>query len=99
MGFRFQQRKKITDWLRLNFSRSGISPSIRTKIGSFNPNGFSLLTGIPGLTYRKGRGKGNNQIGLILLIIGGLILIVANVCRLLWYLVALLVGFIRHLIR
>ncbi|MEK6482390.1 hypothetical protein WJR50_32945 [Catalinimonas sp. 4WD22] len=93
MSFRFQRRKKINDWLGLNFSRSGVSPNIRTKIGSFSPRGFSFRTGIPGLSYRGSFSKK----GLPVLVIFGLLLVVINLFRLLWYLLEVSAGFIGHM--
>ena len=50
MGFRLSRR--IGDTVGLNFSRSGVSASIRTRIGAFSTQGFTLHTGVRGLTYR-----------------------------------------------
>jgi hypothetical protein len=49
MGFRFQKRIKLGGGLGLNISKSGISPSFRTKMGTFSKNGYSTKTGIPGV--------------------------------------------------
>ena len=54
MSFRFQKRIKLGGGLGLNISRSGISPSLRTKIGTFNKNGYSVKTGITGVRYQNG---------------------------------------------
>lgn len=53
MGFRFYRRVKLGKRLGLNISKSGISPSIRTKRGAISAKGFSIRTGIKGLSYRK----------------------------------------------
>lgn len=53
MGFRYQKRVKLGKGFGLNISKSGISPSYRTKRGSVSSKGYSVRTGIPGLTYRK----------------------------------------------
>ena len=53
MGFRFQKRIKLGGGLGLNISKSGISPSLRTKIGTYSKNGYSTKTGIPGLRYQS----------------------------------------------
>ncbi|MBZ4043257.1 DUF4236 domain-containing protein [Flavobacterium hibisci] len=53
MGFRFQKRIKLGGGLGLNISKSGISPSLRTKIGTFSKSGYSVKTGIPGLKYQN----------------------------------------------
>lgn len=53
MGFRYQKRIKLGKGLGLNISKSGISPSFRTKKGSISSKGYSIRSGISGLTYRK----------------------------------------------
>ncbi|PIF71604.1 DUF4236 domain-containing protein [Flavobacterium sp. 2] len=53
MGFRFQKRIKLGGGLGLNINNSGISPSFRTKMGTFSKNGYSTKTGIPGLRYQN----------------------------------------------
>lgn len=53
MGFRFQKRINLGKGIGLNISKTGISPSIRTPVGSFGPKGYSIRSGIPGATYRK----------------------------------------------
>ena len=50
MGFRFQKRVSLGGGLGLNISKSGVSPSYRTRYVSINPRGFSLRTGVAGLT-------------------------------------------------
>jgi hypothetical protein len=42
MGFRFQKRIKLGKGIGLNISKSGISPSIRTKKGSISSKGYSI---------------------------------------------------------
>jgi hypothetical protein len=73
-------------------------PAIRTKVGSFNPKGFSLLTGIPGLTYRSGW-KSRPELGLVLLVIGGLALVGINLLKIVWYLLSIIIQFIIHLFK
>ncbi|MBF4487336.1 MULTISPECIES: DUF4236 domain-containing protein [unclassified Flavobacterium] len=53
MGFRFQKRIKLGGGLGFNISKSGISPSLRTKMGSFSKNGYSVKTGISGVRYQN----------------------------------------------
>jgi hypothetical protein len=53
MGFRFQKRIRLGGGLGLNINKSGISPSYRTKMGTFSRNGFSAKTGIPGVRYQN----------------------------------------------
>jgi hypothetical protein len=53
MGFRFQKRIKLGGGLGLNVSKSGISPSLRTKMGTFSKRGYSVKTGISGVGYQN----------------------------------------------
>ena len=53
MGFRFSKRINLGKGLGLNISKTGITPSVRTKLGSFSTKGYSIKTGVPGVTYRK----------------------------------------------
>jgi hypothetical protein len=66
MGFRYHKRIKIGKGLGVNLSKSGVSPSYRTKYGSISPKGFSIRTGIPGLTYKGG--KNSDAAGIVLAI-------------------------------
>jgi len=74
MGIRYQKRLKLSKHLGLNLSKSGVSASFRSKYGSISPKGFSIKTGIPGLTFR-GRKTEN---AAILIVFVGLVLIVWN---------------------
>lgn len=53
MGFRFQKRVKLGGGFGLNISKSGIYPSLRTKMGTFSKNGYSVKTGISGVRYQN----------------------------------------------
>ncbi|MEN2401496.1 DUF4236 domain-containing protein [Flavobacterium sp. MC2016-06] len=53
MGFRFQKRIKLGGGFGLNVSKSGISPSLRTKMGTFSNKGYSTKTGISGVRYQS----------------------------------------------
>lgn len=53
MGFRFQKRIRLGGGFGLNISKSGISPSLRTKMGTFGKSGYSLKTGISGVRYQN----------------------------------------------
>ncbi|MFN3530151.1 MAG: DUF4236 domain-containing protein [Bacteroidia bacterium] len=68
MSIRYQRRINMGKGLGLNLSKSGVSTSYRGKWGSIGSSGFSIRTGIPGLSYRKYSGKGKND-GLVLLTI------------------------------
>jgi len=56
MGFRFGTRTNLGKGFGLNISKSGVTPSVRTKFGSISSKGFSVRTGIPGVSYRKSGG-------------------------------------------
>ncbi len=61
MALRFNKRIKLGKGLGINVSKSGITPSYRSKRGSLSSKGYSLKTGIPGLTYRKTFSKAKNS--------------------------------------
>tara|TARA_R110000868_G_scaffold200673_1_gene448208 strand:+ start:463 stop:1074 length:612 start_codon:yes stop_codon:yes gene_type:complete len=79
MGLRYQKRVNLGSGYGLNLSKSGISTSYRSKYGSVGPRGFSIRTGIPGLTFRSSFGKSKKKDGaivtlMILLFIGAAII-------------------------
>jgi hypothetical protein len=88
MSFRYQKRVNLGKGAGLNISKSGVSGSIRGRVGSVGTRGFSLKTGIPGLTFRSSWGRSKH--GLILILCTGVILfaalVVYNLFRLLGYL-------------
>lgn len=57
MGFRYHKRVKRSKNIGLNISKSGIRHSYRSKRGLISSRGYSIRTGIPGLTYRKNFSK------------------------------------------
>lgn len=61
MGFRFHRRLNLGGGAGLNVSKSGVGASVRSRHGSIGTKGFSLRTGIPGLSYRQSWGKGGNS--------------------------------------
>jgi hypothetical protein len=73
MGLRYQKRVGGYRGFGLNFSGSGISSSYRTKYGTIGSKGFSIRSGIPGLSFRSGYGRGKDK-GATALIILGIIL-------------------------
>ena len=79
MGLRFQKRIKLGKGLGVTMSKSGLSPSFRTKAGSLSSRGISIRTGIPGLTFRKSlsgfSGKGCLMALSFFLTLGGCIAI------------------------
>jgi hypothetical protein len=79
MTLRYQKRVNLGNGLGLNISKTGFSTSYRTKYGSFGSRGFSIRTGIPGLSYRGYFGKSKKPeeqlIGLfVFLMIVGLVI-------------------------
>ena len=60
MGFRFQRRLNYGSGLGMNLSKSGASPSLRSRAGAISAKGFSIRTGIPGLSLRRSWGKGSD---------------------------------------
>lgn len=88
MGFRYQKRVNLGDGAGLNISKSGISPSVRSQFGTFGTRGFSIRTGIPGLTWRGGTGKNTAAIWLLFMMVTGLVLVIYNLIRLLLFLIA-----------
>ena len=87
MGFRFQRRVNLGGGWGLNASGSGGSMSYRTSSGSIGTKGFSLRSGIPGLSYRQSWGKGSGAVvGIAMLVVA----VVAVAVQLLIYLIPLI---------
>jgi len=76
MGFRYNKRIRLGKGLGLNLSKSGISTSYKTKRGSVSSKGFSIRTGIPGLTYRK-RFKNNGCVLSMLVLFATITLLIS----------------------
>ncbi len=74
MGFRFQRRINLGNGWGVNTSGSGASISHRSRHGSISTKGFSLRTGIPGLSHRQSWGKNAGGAALIIL---GIMMVVA----------------------
>ncbi|WP_025743177.1 DUF4236 domain-containing protein [Aquimarina pacifica] len=70
MSFKFYKRIKLSKGLGINISKSGISTSYRNKFGSIGSKGYSLKTGIPGLSYRKSFAKRKGCLLWVLILIG-----------------------------
>ncbi len=69
MGIRFNKRINLGKGIGINISKSGITPNVKTKMGSVSSKGYSVRTGIPGITYRKTYSKAKNSGCLLILII------------------------------
>lgn len=97
MSFRYQRRVNLDKGSHLNFSKSGVSYSKRTKFGSVGSRSFSIKTGIPGLTFRKS--WRNSSGGLVFFLVFGALLlsviVVYNLVRLLAFGMAFLIGKVR----
>ncbi len=90
MGLRYQKRVNIGDGVGLNISKSSISPSYRNKYGSVGFKGFSIRTGIPGLSFRSSfGGKNGGAVMMIMLIIAGFVLV-----AIILYNIALFLGWV-----
>ena len=77
MGLRFQKRVNLSKGVGLNLSSTGVSASHRSKYGSIGSKGFSIKTGIPGLTFRQNFNKKNGAISFIIFSFAGFFIIVA----------------------
>lgn len=69
MGFRFYKRIPLGGGAGVNISKSALSTSIRGKFGSLGTSGFSIRSGIPGLSFRSGWGGSSKSKGLETLIL------------------------------
>jgi hypothetical protein len=88
MPLRYQKRINLGKGIGLNVSKSGVSTSYRNRQGTISTKGFSLRTGIPGLSFRQTWSKKSGPVGLILvMVIYGLIVIGWNVLRLAAYII------------
>jgi hypothetical protein len=65
MGLRLQRRYRVSKGLGLNVSGSGVSLSKRGKLGSIGTSGYSIRTGVKGLSYRGRWGKSAGDVGVI----------------------------------
>lgn len=81
MAFRFNKRIKIGigKGLAINLSKSGITPSVKTKRGSVNSKGYSIRTGVPGINYQKTFSKSKNSGCSVILL--SLLLIIISLCK------------------
>ncbi len=77
MGFRYYRRVNLGKGLGLNLSKSGVSPSVRTKWGSVGTRNYSIPIGIKGLYYRGSTGGKNAGIGWLIILLLGSVFILA----------------------
>ncbi len=77
MGIKFRKRINLGKGFGLNLSSAGLSGSYRSRMGSVGTRGFSIRTGIPGLSfYSRWKKSNNSEGGLILIVAFGLILVI-----------------------
>jgi hypothetical protein len=99
VNIRYQKRINLGKGAGLNLSKSGASYSQRTKWGSIGSRGFSIRTGIPGLSLRQNWGKGGGVGLAVMLAIGAFVisgLILYNAVRFIVYLINRLIIKIRN---
>lgn len=88
MALRYQKRINLGRGAGLNLSKSGVSASYRGRHGSIGTTGFSLRTGIPGVSFRQNWSKKSGPVVVILaMVLYGLVVLVWNVARLASYLI------------
>ena len=75
MGFNYNKRIKLGKGFGLHISKSGITPSYRTKRGSLSSKGYSIKTGIPGVIFKRNCKKPKGNGCLILLILSSVLLL------------------------
>jgi hypothetical protein len=90
MGFRFRRRINLGSGWGVNASSSGASVSHRSRHGSISTKGFSLRTGIPGLSYRQSWGKNAGAVALIFIGIIATLATLTLAVRILAYVIPLL---------
>jgi hypothetical protein len=97
VSLQYYKRVKLGKRTSANISTHGFSVSYRTAVGSIGTRGFSIKTGIPGLTYRGNWAKSKNGliIFLIYLIVMVGCLVIYNLSRLIVFLVVRLFLIIR----
>jgi len=80
MAFKYNKRIKFFKGFGVHISKSGITPSYRGKRGSLSSRGYSIRTGIPGITYRKTFSKTKNGGCLLVLLFSISVLLFALSC-------------------
>jgi hypothetical protein len=87
MGFSYRKRINVGKGLGVTLSSAGMSASYRTQMGSVGSRGYSIRTGIPGLTFRSSWGR--SKYGLIVLLVIAIAtvvyVIVYNVIGVCWF--------------
>lgn len=102
MGFRFQRRIRLGGGWGLNASGSGASLSHRSRHGSVGTRGFSLRTGIPGLSFRQSWGKNSGAMAVLVLCfvaLAAIVKVLLHLLPLLWQCLAWVVLTVHDLCR
>ncbi|WP_457806095.1 DUF4236 domain-containing protein [Stenotrophomonas maltophilia] len=102
MGFRFQRHIRLGGGWGLNASGSGASLSHRSRHGSVGTRGFSLRTGIPGLSFRQSWGKNTGVMALLVLcfvVLAAMVKVLLYLLPLLWQCLAWVVLTVYDLCR
>jgi hypothetical protein len=74
VGLYYNRRINLGKGIGVNISKSGLSTSYRTKFGSVSSKGFSIRTGIPGLSFRS-YGKNSGPTALIILVVLSVVIV------------------------
>jgi hypothetical protein len=90
MGFRFQRRIDLGNGWGVNASGSGASMSYRSRHGSLGSKGFSLRTGVPGLSYRQSWGENAGGVALVVVAIMAAVGVIAVALKILAYILPIL---------
>jgi uncharacterized protein YegL len=96
LGFRYCRRINLGRGLGLNVSKSGLSTSYRTKFGSIGSRGFSVRTGIPGLSYRGG-GKSAGAAAAFVALVSLAAVVISALAIVAWKILIVVVGLCRQL--
>jgi hypothetical protein len=107
MEFRFYKRIPLGGGAGVNISKSGLSTSFRGKFGSLGTSGFSIRSGIPGLSFRTSWGRASKSHGLetllILLLFALFVYVIYNlivlVILIIYNLILLIVDFAKYIYR
>lgn len=97
MTVRYQKRVNLGNGSGINLSKSGASYSRRTKWGSFGSRGFSIRTGIPGLSYRHTFGKGKKSDSGALIVVWIIVMAIIASAVILYNLVLFLIWLIAKI--
>lgn len=90
MGWRFQRRIRLHKGLGVNLGKHGGSISARSALGAWGTKGYSVKSGVTGLSYRESWKESSSG--------GALLLVVVAVGVILWTVVKGIVWVGRRLV-